>query len=157
MIHEVALKLLTGALVTRKLDRGWRIHFSLHSPHRQAPLPHQLLAGLSVPHNMALSIGCLSILTIWQLASPRVRELGRKRVQDESHRVVFLNNLSVEVIYHHCCCMLLSTWINPAAAKSIQSCPTLCNPIDGRPPGFPVPGILQTRTLEWVAISFSNA
>ena len=43
-----------------------------------------------------------------------------------------------------------------AAAKSIQSCPTLCNPIDGSPPGSPVPGILQARTLEWVAISFSN-
>jgi len=44
-----------------------------------------------------------------------------------------------------------------AAAKSLQSCPTLCNPIHGSPPGSPVPGILQTRTLEWVAISFSNA
>ena len=44
-----------------------------------------------------------------------------------------------------------------AAAKSLQSCPTLCDPIDGRPPGSAVPGILQTRTLEWVAISFSNA
>ena len=44
-----------------------------------------------------------------------------------------------------------------AAAKSRQSCPTLCDPIDGSPPGSPVPGILQARTLEWVAISFSNA
>ena len=44
-----------------------------------------------------------------------------------------------------------------AAAKSLQSCPTLCDPIDGSPPGFPVPGILQARTLEWVAISPSNA
>ena len=44
-----------------------------------------------------------------------------------------------------------------AAAKSLQSCPTLCDPIDGRPSGSPVPGILQARTLEWVAISFSNA
>ena len=44
-----------------------------------------------------------------------------------------------------------------AAAKSLQSCPTLCDPTDGRPPGFPIPGILQARTLEWVAISFSNA
>ena len=44
-----------------------------------------------------------------------------------------------------------------AAAKSLQSCPTLCNPIDGSPPGSPVPGILQARTLEWVAISVSNA
>ena len=44
-----------------------------------------------------------------------------------------------------------------AAAKSLQSCPTLCDPRDGSPPGSPVPGILQARTLEWVAISFSNA
>ena len=44
-----------------------------------------------------------------------------------------------------------------AAAKLLQSCPTLCDPIDGSPPGSAVPGILQARTLEWVAISFSNA
>ena len=44
-----------------------------------------------------------------------------------------------------------------AAAKSLQSCQTLCDPIDGSPPGSPVPGILQARTLEWVAISFSNS
>ena len=43
------------------------------------------------------------------------------------------------------------------AAKSLQSCPTLCDPIDGSPPGSPIPGILQARTLEWVAIAFSNA
>ena len=44
-----------------------------------------------------------------------------------------------------------------AAAKSFQSCPTLCIPTDGSPPGSPLPGVLQARTLEWVAISFSNA
>ena len=44
-----------------------------------------------------------------------------------------------------------------SAAKSLQSCPTLCDLIDGSPPGSPIPGILQARTLEWVAISFSNA
>ena len=44
-----------------------------------------------------------------------------------------------------------------APAKSLQSCPTLCDPIDGSPPGSPVPGILQARTLEWISISFSNA
>ena len=44
-----------------------------------------------------------------------------------------------------------------AAAKSLQSCLTLCDPIDGSPPGSSIPGILQARTLEWVAISFSNA
>jgi len=46
-------------------------------------------------------------------------------------------------------------WVT--AAKLLQSCPTLCDPIDGSPPGSPIPGILQARTLEWVAISFSNA
>ena len=44
-----------------------------------------------------------------------------------------------------------------ATAKSLQSCQTLCNPIDGSPPGSSIPGILQARTLEWVAISFSSA
>jgi len=53
--------------------------------------------------------------------------------------------------------ILLIGYAAAPAAKSLQSCPTLCNPIDGSPPGSPVPGILQARTLEWVAISFSNA
>ena len=44
-----------------------------------------------------------------------------------------------------------------ATAKSLQSCPTLCDPMDGSPPGSPIPGILQARTLEWTAFSFSNA
>ena len=51
----------------------------------------------------------------------------------------------------------LTTIAAAAAAKSLQSCLTLCDPIDGSPPGFPVPGILQARILEWVAISFSDA
>ena len=54
-------------------------------------------------------------------------------------------------------CGCESWTVKKAAAKSLQSCPTLCNPIDGSPPGSPVPGILQARTLEWVAIPFSNA
>ena len=51
----------------------------------------------------------------------------------------------------------ISYYLAAAAAKSLQSCPTLCNPIDGSSPGSPVPGIFQAKTLEWVAISFSNA
>ena len=51
---------------------------------------------------------------------------------------------------------MLIDWPAAAAAKSLQSCPTLYNPIDGSPPGSPVPGILQARTLEWVAIPFST-
>ena len=51
----------------------------------------------------------------------------------------------------------LSIFPASAAAKLLQSCPTPCDPIEGSPPGSPVPGILQARTLEWIAISFSNA
>ena len=52
---------------------------------------------------------------------------------------------------------ILNNSVADAAAKLFQSCPTLCDPRDGSPPRSPVPGILQARTLEWVAISFSNA
>ena len=54
-------------------------------------------------------------------------------------------------------CLVWSVAAAAAAAKSLQLCPTLCDPIDGSPPGSPVPGILQARILEWVAISFSSA
>ena len=59
-----------------------------------------------------------------------------------------------------CCCTrdpFLETTAAAAAAKSLQSCPTLCDPIDGSPPDFAIPGILQAKTLEWVTIAFSNA
>ena len=58
------------------------------------------------------------------------------------------------MLFHLLLCLIIPA---AAAAKSLQSCPTLCDPMDGSPPGSPVPGILQARTLEWVAISFSNA
>ena len=53
--------------------------------------------------------------------------------------------------------MEIRSYVTTAAAKSLQACLTLCDPIGGSPPGSPIPGILQARTLEWVAISFSNA
>ena len=62
-----------------------------------------------------------------------------------------------EVIIFHCSFDLHFPAAAAAAAKALQSCPTLCDPIDGSPPGSPVPGILQARTLEWVAVSFSTA
>ena len=64
------------------------------------------------------------------------------------HSFLWLSNTPL------CMCVCVHT---AAAAKSLQLCPTLCDPIDGSPPGSPVPGILQARTLEWVAMSFSNA
>ena len=66
-----------------------------------------------------------------------------------SQKLRSLRNLSQE--------SLVSPAAAAAAAKLLQSCPTLCDPIDGSPPGSPVPGILQARALEWVAISFSSA
>ena len=56
----------------------------------------------------------------------------------------------------HCPPEAITTLLTSYVAKSLQSCSTLCDPIDGSPPGSPVPGILKARTLEWVAISFSN-
>ena len=60
-------------------------------------------------------------------------------------------------VYRNIRATIYSSVAAAAAAKSLQSCPTLCDPIDGSPPGSALPGILQARTLEWVAISFSNA
>ena len=57
----------------------------------------------------------------------------------------------------YCCLIIITKFMATATAKSLQSCPTLCDPIDGSPPVSPIHGILQGRTLEWVAISFSNA
>ena len=64
---------------------------------------------------------------------------------------------SWSLTYTLCACVWLWRKHAAAAAKSLQSCPTLCDPRDGSPPGSPIPGILQARTLEWVAICFSNA
>ena len=61
------------------------------------------------------------------------------------------------IFSNHFCKVTTSLWNAAAAAKSLQLCQTLCDPIDSSPPGSAVPGILQARTLEWVAISFSNA
>ena len=71
-----------------------------------------------------------------------------------AHKVLFVPSKSLffqNFLWKFC------NQIPAAAAKSLQSCPTLCDPIDGSLPGSPVPGILQARILEWVAISFSNA
>ena len=72
-----------------------------------------------------------------------------------SHQVMKI--LELQLQYQSFQWVFRLPWATAAAAKSLQSCPTLCDPIDGSPPGSPVPGILQARTLEWVASSFSNA
>ena len=70
--------------------------------------------------------------------------------------LVPLQTLAQVTILPHHECLKFHYFGSAAAAKSLQSGPTLCDPIDGSPPGSHVPGILQARTLEWVAISFSN-
>ena len=67
---------------------------------------------------------------------------------NKTHILLYLQGMWIDMV-----CFISAA----AAAKSLQSCPTLCDPVDGSLPGFPFPGILQVRTLEWVAISFSNA
>ena len=84
------------------------------------------------------------------LISSRSRKLSMAIVITKEVILLFSEYVKTSVKQQHC-------FIAAAAAKSLQSCPTLCNPIDGSSPGFPVPGILQARTLEWVAISFSIA
>ena len=69
--------------------------------------------------------------------------------------VKFLELLAIRILDGYLGCATAAA--AAAAAKSLQSCLTVCDPIDRSPPGSPVPGVLQARTLEWVAISFSNA
>ena len=81
---------------------------------------------------------------------------------ENMHCILFQEISKHSVLVEHMSAIVqLSILFNPviiaAAAKSLQSCPTLCNPVDGSPPVSPVPRILQAITLEWVAISFSNA
>ena len=80
---------------------------------------------------------------------------------DDLIHIYIVNNYHSQDYSHiHCLIQLpflMFLCTAAAAAKLLQSCPTLCDPIDGSPPGSPVPAILQARTLEWVAISFSSA
>ena len=85
---------------------------------------------------------CLLHFLHWQVYSLPLYHLGSPKFQKHATILKVCISLVIVVICH-------------VVAKSLQSCPTLCDPIDGSPPGSPIPGILQARTLEWVAISFS--
>ena len=81
-------------------------------------------------------------------------EIGKKEVFTSYMRQMQFRSINFEVKANE---FAIGDTTAAAAAKSLQSCLTLCDPIDGSPPGSPVPGILQARTLEWVAISFSKS
>ena len=76
---------------------------------------------------------------------------------NQSYGIIFLSSGIMQTLGEEKKLHTLAQHCYTAAAKSLQSCPTLCDPIDGSPWGSSVPGILQARTLEWVAIAFSNA
>ena len=88
-----------------------------------------------------------------------VAPLWEAGIDSTATAIPFITKLVLSWIHHNESWeqLISYTAAAAAAAKSLQSCPTLCDPIDGSPPGSPIPGILQARTLEWVAISFSNA
>ena len=86
------------------------------------------------------------------------------KLQAISHNIILVHHLNVIMLMfigpreqQGVSTIYIYNYLNVAAAKSLQSCLTLCDPIDSRPPGSPIPGILEARTLEWVSISFSNA
>ena len=107
---------------------------------------------------------CLTLATLWTVARQAPLSMGILQARILEWVAIFLQGifptqgsnlhlLNWQIIYHGATCIPPAT----AAAKSLQLCPTLCNPIDGSPPGSPLSGILQARTLECIVISFFNA
>ena len=94
-----------------------------------------------------LMMGCLTLTVLLTRFSPQRLVCSGASPKDKISVEIPLNNRNSAA----------AAAAAAAAAKSLQSCPTLCDPMDGSPPGSIVPGILQARTLKWVAISFSNA
>ena len=121
---------------------------------------HFLLQCRKVKSASEVAQSCLTLATPWTAAYQAPSSMGFSRqkywsgVPLPSPTECHSNNENSSMLI---AAMLILNGAAAAAAKSLQSCPTLCDPIDGSPPGSPVPGILQARTLEWVAISFSNA
>ena len=116
--------------------------------------------GISVRRATGTGFGAefathLKVARNWALPNPRspARGAGAERLRRGRGEVREARGLPLKVAV----LSRLAAGARRLAAKSLQSCPTLCDPIDGSPPDSTVPGILQARTLEWVAISFSNA
>ena len=111
-----------------------------------------ILAGLTDDPQMKIVLFIFLILTYFLSITGNLTIITLTMVDPHLKTPIyfFLQNFSFSEIF-------FTTTAAAAAGKSLQSCLTLCDPIDGLPPGFSVPGILQAKTLEWVAISFSKA
>ena len=96
-----------------------------------------------ISDQISRSVMCDSLRLKWLSSSSSIRKKNLKKSVYLAESLCYISETNTTL------------WIK--YAKSLQSCPTLCDPIDGSPPGSAIPGILQARTLEWVAISFSNA
>ena len=116
-------------------------------------LPYSFYSSLTSKDTL-WNLSLLSSLGVWNvLFSVWLTEALSKSTSQSLSFYFLLQSL---ISWLPCLVFCPGTEMYAAAAKSLQSCPTLCDPIDGSPPGSPIPGILQARTLEWVAISFSN-
>ena len=116
---------------------GWNPHGQGLCPYKRCPgeLPHSFhllneSSGALHPHSLPFPLGRIPMALYWSRGQTNIPRWTSSPYEIDTEWLLLL---------------------------SLQSCPTLCDPIDGSPPGSPVPGILQARTLEWVAISFSNA
>ena len=118
------------------------------------------LSALGVFHNIHLSmhLSSLLLMEIWVVLNFPFSLFFFFLVFNNTGKALNTFSIKLNKMNHFAALFLFYYYLlSAAAAKSLQLCLTLCDPIDGSPPGSPIPGILQARTLEWVAISFSNA
>ena len=149
------------AIYQNESATGIHVFPILNPPPSSLPIPSLWVVPSIQYHTSNLNWRLISymILYMFQCHSPKSSHplpLRQSPKDCSIHQCLFNYKIS-ETISDTSSTPVSSPYSLLCYAKSLQSCPTLCDPIDGSPPGSPVPGILQARTLEWVAISFSNA
>ena len=116
-----------------------------------------ILGGSKITEDGDCSHGIKRCLLLGRKAMTNLDSILKSRDITFPTKFHLVKAMVFPVVMHGCESWTIKKAAAAAAAKSLQLCPTLCNPIDGSPPGSPIPGILQARTLEWIAISFSKA
>ena len=138
--------------MTQNLSDIYRLPTRLKAPCRSED---ECLGAQYSQCKRRLPAGAIDSTSWWRMQNRLWKRKGRSAIfRQKKQSTDKENSLGSSNLYRIAGRCVIRT---AAAAKSLQSCPTLCDPMDGSPPGSPVPGILQARTLEWVAISFSNA